>query len=213
MKIGIAVATVGALLALPATAAISMAATAAAATRTATTEAPAADPTGSVRVLSSRGTGCPDNSAVIETSSDGSTLTATYDGYRASPASLADQRKNCLLMFTLQAPAGYTYPTLRADYHGTVDLAAGSPARQTTVFYFQSLVTQETPGHQLDGPLTGGWHTADTVDLNALGGVPCGGEATFVVNTSINVVRGSSAPSDFIAMDSTQFAFELRQCG
>lgn len=184
-------------------------ASAAAAHPAAATGATAAD---GISVPTSAGSGCPNHSATIDISPDGTSFTASYDRYRAAAAPVSATRKNCQFAVSLQPPSGYTYASLQAESYGSAQLSAALTAQLSTTVYYQGAADQASRSHPIGEE---GWRTADPVDLTGLGGAPaCGDPATLMINTSVNLPLDSSADpaTNFVTVDSAQFEFALQPC-
>ena len=64
---------------------------------------------------------------------------ATYTDFRAEvkPGNILNFRKNCQFGVRIQAPPGYTYAAVSAQYGGCAKLASGTRSPQQTSYYFQ----------------------------------------------------------------------------
>ncbi|MFD5813075.1 DUF4360 domain-containing protein [Streptomyces sp. NPDC127038] len=157
--------------------------------------------------VAANGTGCPQGTAAVAVSPDGSAFSVTYSNYLAQvgPGSApADSRKNCQLDLAVHVPGGLTYAIVSTQYNGFASLAPGASGTQRASYHLQgNAATSKT--HNFAGGFTGDWQTTDTVPVAALVFAPCGQESNLDINTELQVDPGTSSPgaTSFLGMDST----------
>lgn len=165
-----------------------------------------------VEVATINGSGCPSGTAAVVVAQDNASFKVVYSDYIAQVgdgAKPTDIRQNCQLSLRLQAPAGFTYAIVRADYAGLIRLASGATAVQSANYYIQGESETATVSHPFAGPVNEQWQTRDTIvpaDLTATDFVPCGEQRNFNINTELRVGAGSSnsaSTSSYISMAST----------
>ncbi|MGF1425695.1 DUF4360 domain-containing protein [Kitasatospora sp. LaBMicrA B282] len=161
-----------------------------------------------IGLVSLNGSGCPDGTAAVAPSPDGTAFTVTYSDYLAkSGAGTAptDSRRNCQLTVQVHAPQGFTYAVAEADYRGYASLAAGASAQEQANYYFQGMQQTGTITHPFNGPLNDDWQATDTTNIASLVWSPCGEVRDLNINTELRTDQGTADPTttNYMTMDST----------
>lgn len=144
---------------------------------------------------------------------DGDAFTAVFSQYTVSGKSITEVRKNCLFMINLQPPAGRAYKTLDVTVRGVSQLPAGITLRQRSTAYHPGSTDQVQTLHQIPGPTSGKLTVTDTIDLEALGSVPCGAASTVVLNSAFDLPFAALDHPDLYAIADTLDAnFTLAPC-
>jgi len=171
--------------------------------------APSAGVGFSAKVLAANGSGCPQGSATI-TATTADSLTLSFPGYgakRGGAASIAETRRNCVLVLDVSVPAGYTYALTSASLSGSANLAAGTTGRAITSYYFAGSADDAVTTQAL---ASGQWSTPGTFDSAVY--APCNAQRFLSVNTSV-VLSGANTAESSISVDpSTTLKLSLHQC-
>jgi hypothetical protein len=174
-----------------------------------------------VAIVTANGSGCPSGTTEIDVADDNSTFAVIHRSFVAKAgagAEVTDFRKNCQLVLDVNAPPGYTYGIVRADYRGYVNLQTGATALQRANYYFQGMSATEYRSHPFRGPLRDEWRTTDTVDPGSVVYAPCGENRYFNINTELRVYADPKAATSWISMDSpdrnpnSRYHFVWRRC-
>jgi len=184
-----------------------------------------------IRVVSVNGSGCPHGTASIHELPGLVGFTATYKNFLAAvgPGNVVNFRKNCQFGVRMQAPPGYAYTAVSAQYRGYGRLAKGMRGQQETSYYFQGQPQTVSPSHSLPGPLRGYWSRSEHVLLSALGAAgqgsagqnktACGQVHILNINAQLIVYPGAttSGPVNYLTLNSashgyTTYRFTRARC-
>ncbi|MFF5208312.1 DUF4360 domain-containing protein [Streptosporangium sp. NPDC000396] len=176
---------------------------------------PDVDPPGrfTVGLVSLNGSGCPIGTATVSTSPDYTAFTVAYSKYLAQVgmgAKPTDFRKNCQLTVQVNAPQGYTYAVVKADYRGYAYLAPGARGQQQASYYFQGMSNTSNVARSFSGPMDDNWQVTDATNVESLVWSPCGEIRNLNINTQLKVNAGAFDPAatSFMTMDSTDGSFK-----
>jgi hypothetical protein len=133
------------------------------------------------------GPGCPDGTAQISLSRDGSALRLSFERYQASAGGNTGRtfdRKSCNLSIPVSVPAGKSVSVLSVEYRGYNRL----PASANSVFTVESfLAGGQGPvfSRTFDGPTQRAFAVSER--FRAATWSACGADVTLRVNSSIRV--------------------------
>ncbi|NNJ60514.1 MAG: DUF4360 domain-containing protein [Dactylosporangium sp.] len=181
----------------------------------------------SAEVVTVNGSGCPIGAVDVTVAEDNASFTVSYGDYLAQvggDANPTDIRQNCQISLLVEAPGGFTYAIVQADYQGFARLENGVTALQSASYYIQGESETKVLSHSFAGPLDERWHTTDqlaTSDLSDASFASCGTDRNLNINTELRVAdeaADSDATSSFISMDSMNgevsatYQFAWKQC-
>ena len=146
-----------------------------------------------IQVVTVIGSGCSLGSVRIRELPDLAGFIAAYGDFRATVngGNILDFRKNCQFGVRIQAPPGYAYAAVSAQYRGYAKLARGTRGVQQTSYYFQGQPQTISMSHPMSGPFSGFWRHAEYVRLSALGGEACGQSRILNINAEVRVYPGA----------------------
>ena len=173
------------------------------------------------RVVAVNGSGCPHGTVSVHELPDLAGFRAMYTDFRAEtgPGNVLNFRKNCQFGVRMQAPPGYAYTAVSAQYHGYGRLASGTRSQQETSYYVQGQPQTVSRSHPLSGPLNGPWSHAENLMLSALGTAACGQVRILNINAQLIVFPGGLAagPANYLTLNSanrgyTTYHFSRARC-
>lgn len=173
-----------------------------------------------VDMVTINGSGCPKGSATVVVAEDKSSLDVIYSDYTAQvgpDAKPTDGRKNCQANMRVNAPEGYSYGIVRADYHGYMELVPGAVGRLAAGYYHQGNSGTDRRAHDFrdeDG-LSDYWSRSDVTDQEHIVWSPCHEKRLFNINTELRVDRGASGKEEtsYLTMDfMTRLHWAWRRC-
>ncbi|HYQ02359.1 MAG TPA: DUF4360 domain-containing protein [Polyangiaceae bacterium] len=176
-------------------------------------EPPTADVSFSAKILSVNGSGCPSGSATI-TATTADSLTLNIPAYSARLGGEADsthKRQNCLLVFDVDVPVGFTYAVTSASLSGTAALPVGASASATTQYFFAGGAESVSNTQPINGD-TSGWTSPGVFPPASLVYAPCDAPSFLSFNTSL-MLTGESDVESTISLDpSVTLKFALKKC-
>lgn len=149
------------------------------------------------------GTGCPQGTASVTLSPDGSTLAVIYDQYavNAGGGSPAIARASCNLAIPVNIPNGFNISIVGIDYRGFNALDAGASSNFRVEYFFSG-----SSGPVFNQPFAGGLVDDFTIHNNigfaSLVWSPCGADVILRVNSSI-LAQAPGAATAYVSVDST----------
>jgi hypothetical protein len=185
-----------------------------------------------VDIVNVIGSGCGTASDyTISISPDRTAFTIAYANYAVysginpatgKPHSLAENRKNCLIVARVNAPAGFTYGIAEADMRGYMSLRPQANPELKLQLWFSGLPKTPMLTHYLRdfalddlgnpaptafplGSDTGdfvSWQTTDTTNIAALA-LACGVKDNLVVNTIISTNSDAAEQESAAGADAT----------
>jgi hypothetical protein len=200
------------------------------------TPPPTANPTGFyIFNVSETGSGCPQGSANVTVTPDGSELDIGFTQFVAdAPDVVTKERSHCLLTFGIHVPQGWTFAVIQADYNGFAQLDRSVTARQQTSYFLagnpaitstlaltsdgwtKSLSIGALTLGSSSGPddySTGDTYTiSDTIPVEAVVFNKCGSNVIANVSASISVQNaGATSPNNvgYIEFDEADFTANL----
>ncbi|GAA1609292.1 DUF4360 domain-containing protein [Actinoplanes couchii] len=159
-----------------------------------------------IQLVAMAGSGCAPGTADVAISPDNSAFTAIYSAYLAQAGPnipVTENRKNCQLNVSVNAPAGFTFAIAKVDYRGYGYLRSGATAQQRANYYFQGMTVGAYANHAIGAPLDDNWLITDEVPIASQVYRPCGEQRNLNINTELRVARGSSTDVSYLTMDST----------
>lgn len=150
------------------------------------------------------GSGCKKETTTAALSVDRTAVTVTYSDYVVSAAgSTKTASRNCRIRLKIDPVPGYAPTVTSVDYRGFADLAAGSVVQLAATYRFHGVDRVESAGMRLAGPFSDDWQATDKAEAGLVTG-KCTGSHELDVESTLSVTSApAGAPTDFIAMDST----------
>lgn len=177
------------------------------------TQPPSADAGLTAKVLSVNGSGCPSGSATI-TATTADSVTLSIPGYSAQlggDATIGHKRQNCLLVFDVSVPTGFTYALASASLSGTATLAAGVAGSVDTQYSFAGS-TESASNTQPITADTSKWTAPGVFPVENSINAPCDAPSFLSLNTAL-VLSGESDTESRISVDpSVTLTFSLKKC-
>lgn len=145
----------------------------------------------SVQLIAVNGSGCPDRQGtVVQIAPDWSSFSVLFSGY-----SLTQGRRNCMFVFNVTAPSGYTtYGVTDIELSGNATLASDATAQAGAYYYFQG----ESDTTYLNQPISASGPWVATGPFTPVLYNP--GTNYLVVNTSLRISGGAPEASS-VSMD------------
>jgi hypothetical protein len=163
--------------------------------------------------MSVNGSGCPSGNATI-TATTADSLTLSIPAYSAKLGGEADptqRRQNCMLVFEVDVPVGYTYTVASASLSGSASLPAGVSGSAVTQYFFTG------GGESVSNtqPITGDaskWTTPGVFPPASLVQAPCDAPSFLSFNTSLALTGDSDVASSISLDPSVTLKFVLTKC-
>ncbi len=167
----------------------------------------------SAKVRSVNGSGCPSGSATITaTTADSLTLSVpAYSAKLGGEADLTQKRQNCMLVFEVDVPAGYTYAVASASLSGSAALSAGVSGSAVTQYFFTGAGETVSNAQPINGD-TNKWTAPGVFPSASLVNAPCDAPSFLSLNTAL-VLTGESDAESSISLDpSVTLKLLLKKC-
>ena len=177
------------------------------------TQPPVADVGFSAKVLSVNGSGCPSGSATI-TATTADSLTLSIPAYSAKlggEAAPAYMRQNCMVVFEVDVPVGFTYAVASASLSGTAALPAGVSGSAVTQYFFTGSRESVSNTQPINGD-TSKWTAPGVFPSASLVDAPCGAPSYLSFNTALMISGQSDAESTISLDPSVTLKFVLKKC-
>merc|ERR1711862_254978 len=134
------------------------------------------------------GSGCPDGSVEIVTSTDGQKVSVLFSQYIAETSS--DEKRSrfiCNLAVPVDVKAGYSIGIYQVDYRGFVDVpdVTGKEKAKFTAEYFFAGVQGPTQSKSFPAGFSDDFFLSDDVMVASVVYSECGASTIFRINTSI----------------------------
>ena len=177
--------------------------------------------------ISFKGTGCADEStASVNISEDKQAFTVTFSELAAQTGpglSPLDSRKNCVLTFGLDIPAGWQFSIASFNFRGYMALDQGIQAEHSATYFLQGDKKQQKFTSKVSGPFSDEYVYTDNIGIASAVWSPCGVKRALSVNTSVSVRNTNKVKfpeaAGFIANDSVDgqivqqvYGLSWRQC-
>jgi hypothetical protein len=159
------------------------------------------------------GSGCPNGSATITaTTADSLTLSVpAYSAKLGGEADFTDRRRNCLLVFEVDVPVGYTYAVASASLSGSAALPAGVSGSATTQYSFAGASETVSLTQPINGD-TSKWTAPGVFPSASLVDAPCDAPSLLSFNTALLLTGESDAESTISLDPSVTLKFVLKKC-
>ncbi len=176
--------------------------------------------------ISYKGTGCAtEESAAINISEDKQAFTVTFSELAAQIGpgiSPLDTRKNCVLTFDLDIPAGWQFSIASFNFRGYMALDQGILAEHSATYFLQGDLKQQKFTSKVAGAFSDEYVYTDNIGIASAVWSPCGVKRALSVNTSVSVRNTNKVKfpnaAGLIANDSVdgqisqQYGLTWRQC-
>jgi Domain of unknown function (DUF4360) len=161
-----------------------------------------------VQLLTMSGSGCPRGQGTISSiAPDLSSFTVDFAGYSASRL-----RRNCMFLFNVQAPAGYTYAVAEVPVSGDYNLAANATGYFDAYYYFTGMADTATTQEVITNDGSGAWSSAGFFAPEERVFAPCNASRSLAVNTALRVTGDSSGVSNLAIDPSFTVALQWKRC-
>lgn len=135
------------------------------------------------------GTGCPQGSASVEVSPDNKSFSVRFRKFTATLGTgyITDSRKFCQLNLDLQAPTGWQYTVVAANFTGYALLGPDTKATHTSTLYFSGSANQTSLSIPLPGPANYGYNIQTAAIIGQSIWSPCGNDAALNIKSELSL--------------------------
>jgi hypothetical protein len=140
------------------------------------------------------GSGCPEGTVQIITSSDGQTVSVLFSEYIAeTEGSSKRDRLSCNLAVPVDVSPGFSLGIYKVDYRGFVDVANDAKRDYARFYaeYFFAGIRGPTMEKTFDAGFSDEFYISNEVNVASVVYSPCGASTVFRINTSITASKAS----------------------
>lgn len=141
------------------------------------------------------GSGCPEGTVQIITSSDGQTVSVLFSEYIAeTEGSSKRDRLSCNLAVPVDVSPGFSLGIYKVDYRGFVDVANDAKRDYARFYaeYFFAGIRGPTMTRTFDAGFSDDFYISNEVNVASVVYSPCGASTVFRINTSITASKAST---------------------
>jgi hypothetical protein len=158
-----------------------------------------------IRDVTFLGTGCDESNSELvpllgRMPTEFTILFNEYIAERGPTIALAQSRKNCNIVVTLNIPQGFQVSIADVLYLGYAEIASGASGKQETTYEFPFFSNAVTLQSTLRGPVARSYRIEDSLLLASLVWSPCGQDANLNMRTQVSL-SGTRSRDSFMTTD------------
>jgi hypothetical protein len=160
------------------------------------------------QIVSVNGSGCPAGTTTIDRWTDGKTVRVVYHAFTAEAGTGAPPtafRRQCTIVLSVNAPAGWTYGFNGVYTGGWGILPAGASGTVVSTAYFAGHSETDQYQHAVAGPLVGDWAADDDAGPAAVTWATCGEHRDLVVGVDVRASAPATGPRASMIVDASAF--------
>ena len=167
------------------------------------------------------GSGCPNGSASVSLTADGSTVSVLFDSFQAEAGDVTGRRidrKSCNLRIPVHVPQGFSVALIGVDYRGFNAVPAAGAYTDFRAEYFFAGSHGPVYEKRFSGPNSDAFDINNNLLATALVWSQCGTDVMFSINAAATAMSNAQLEDTLMAVDSVDvhagmlYHFQWRRC-